>query len=138
QDSYLQMISNLDIAQETRDLWQKRILEIRLVLPGAFPAISNEECSSTTANAFYYTYLNVLTVCAGDFNSEDIIQTLAHEMAHALGVDRSQYLYAHNSTVGQSMRTLRQQVCQTKTFSCDDWKNFKDKFTTSLDELDGF
>jgi len=138
QDSYLQMIGELDISTEIREKWSKRILEIKLVLPGAFPAISNEECSSTTVNAFYYTYLNVLTICAGDFNSEDITQTLAHEMAHALGIDRSLYLFANSTALSKNIANLRQDMCETKKFSCDEWTAFKDKFASSLDELNGF
>jgi hypothetical protein len=138
QDSFLQMIAKLDIPQDIRDGWAKRVLEIKLVLPGAYQAISNEECSSTTVNAFYYTYLNVLTICAGDFNSEDILQTLAHEMAHALGIDRSQYLFAINSDFGKNLATLRHQVCQPKSFTCLQWDDFKSKFTSNLKSLDGF
>lgn len=138
QASYVRMIGKLDIPDETRNDWQRRISEIKLVLPGAFPAISNEECSSTTVNAFYYTYLNVLTICAGDFNSEDIIQTLAHEMGHALGIDRSQYLFAINSALGKDLSTFRQKVCQPKAFSCNDWTQFKSRFDGELSGLDGF
>ncbi|MGZ3722274.1 MAG: hypothetical protein ACXVA9_05055, partial [Bdellovibrionales bacterium] len=138
QDSYLQMIASLDVPEETRLTWAKRILEIKLVLPGAYSAISNEECSSTTANAFYYTYLNVLTICAGDFNSEDIIQTLAHEMGHALGIDRSLYLFAINSELGKNLANLRRDVCSPKAFSCKLWDDFKNKFGESLDGLNGF
>ncbi len=138
QDSYLRMIARLDIAPETRKEWAKRIMEVQLVLPGAFPAISNEECSSTTVNAYYYTYLNVLTICAGDFNSEDIIQTLAHEMGHALGVDRSQYLFESTSKFGKELSSLRTNVCSPKTFSCPAWTAYKDNFAESLKSLDGF
>lgn len=138
QDSYLHMIARLDIPEDTRTNWMTRVAEIKLVLPGAYAAISNEECSTTTSNAFYYTYLNVLTVCAGDFNSEDILQTLAHEMGHALGIDRSQYLYAINSEMGKSLTTLRGQICQPKTFNCDQWDAFKKKFPTALESLNNF
>jgi hypothetical protein len=138
QASYLRMIDNLDIPDDTRKTWSQKISDIRLVLPGAFPAISSEECSSTTVNAFYYTYLNVLTICAGDFNSEDILQTLGHEMGHALGIDRSQYLFAMKSPFGQKLSTMRHEVCQPKTFSCDHWSAFKQEFNQALTSLDGY
>ncbi len=138
QNSYLHMIARLDIPENTRTTWLERISEIKLVLPGAYQAISNEECSSTTVNAFYYTYLNILTICAGDFNSEDILQTLAHEMGHALGIDRSQYLFAIRSAFGQKLSSLRHDICQPKSFSCDGWNSFKTTFNESLTSLDGY
>ena len=138
QGSYIRMIGQLDIHDGVRADWQRRIAEVKLVMPGAIPAISNEECSSTTVNAFYYTYLNVLTICAGDFNSEDIIQTLAHEMGHALGIDRSQYLFAINSQFGKSISELRTHVCQPKTFDCAEWGNYKSRFGSDLKSLEGF
>lgn len=136
--SFLRMIPQLDIATETQNDWLKRINEIRLELPGATPAIANEECSKTTANAYYYTYLNVITVCAGDFNSEDILQTIAHEMAHALGLDRTRYLIQRGSTFGQNLARLRGQVCEPKSFSCSQWKEYKTSFAESIASLDGY
>ena len=136
--SYLHMLSKLDIPESVRADWNKRISEVRLVLPGAFPAISNDECSTTTINAYYYTYLNVLTICAGDFNSEDIIQTLAHEMGHALGIDRSQYLFQINSSFGRELAGLRAEVCEPKAFSCETWNEYKKQFSSSLGSLSGY
>ena len=136
--SFLKMIPQLDISAETVQDWSKRIREIRLELPGATPAIANDECSKTTANAYYYTYLNVITVCAGDFNSEDILQTIAHEMAHALGGDRTRYLYQSHSSFGQSLARLRAQVCEPKTFSCGEWNGYKKTFGEALTTLDGY
>lgn len=138
QKNFLHVISKLDIPENVRADWTKRILEVRLVLPGSFPAISDEECSTTTSNAYYYTYLNVLTVCAGDFNSEDIIQTLAHEMGHALGIDRTQYLYQTESKFGQELGSFRSQICRPKVFSCEKWEDYKKNFSTQLTSLEGF
>ncbi len=136
--SFLKLIPQLDIPAEIASDWMKRITEIQLALPGSFPAIANDECSRTTANAYYYTYLNVITVCAGDFNSEDILQTLAHEMAHALGGDRTRYLFQSRSEVGQKLAALRAQVCEPKTFSCPAWQQYKEQFEESLESLDGY
>jgi hypothetical protein len=138
QRSFVRMIGRLDIPEDVRADWTRRIEDVRLVLPGAFPAISNEECSTTTVNAFYYTYLNVVTICAGDFNSEDITQTLSHEMAHALGIDRAQYLFEIHSDFGRRLADLRKKVCEPKTFSCEDWGKMKAGFDGSLDSLDGY
>ncbi len=137
-ESYLKVILKLDIPEEVRRDWSNRISEVKLVLPGAFPAISNEECSTTTVNAYYYTYLNVLTVCAGDFNSEDIAQTLAHEMGHALGIDRSQYLFQSRSNFGKKLNSLRSKICEAKSFSCNDWSKYKEEFQSSLETLSNY
>jgi hypothetical protein len=136
--AYGKMITELDIPSEIAQKWSDRIDKIVLALPGSTPAISDEECSSTTANAYYYTFLNVITVCAGDFNSEDIIQTLAHEMGHALGVDRDAYLFEVNSDFGKKLAAMREKVCEPKSFSCADWEKYKSEFKTSLDSLDSF
>lgn len=138
QASFGRVIKRLNIGESVRKDWLERIASVRLVLPGAFPAIANEECGSTTANAFYFTYLNVVTVCAGDFNSEDIVQTLAHEMAHALGVDRSQYLFENRSNFGRALSSFRRRVCEPKTFTCDAWDTFRGGFDESLKSLVGF
>lgn len=135
---FLTMIPKLDIPNDVAADWSHRIREVQLALPGSSPAISDEECSATTANAYYYTYLNILTVCAGDFNSVDILQTLAHEMAHALGVDRSAYLFEVNSSFGKELATFRANVCKPTAFSCEDWADYKNRFTGSLSSLDGY
>ena len=136
--SFLRMINQLDISKDVSEDWSARISEVQLALPGSTPAISDDECSSTTANAYYYTYLNVLTVCAGDFNSEDILQTLAHEMAHALGIDRSSYLFEVNSNFGKDLATFRANVCKPEAFTCDQWSAYKASFESSLKSLDGY
>lgn len=149
QQSYLKVIDKLDIPKDTAKDWSTRISEVRLVMPGAFPEISDVECSATKINAFYYTNLNVITVCAGDFNSEDVMQTLSHEMAHALGIDRSQYLFETKSTFGRNLSKLRGNICEppqpnanhafnVPAFNCSDWQNYKTDFTSQLKSLDGF
>jgi hypothetical protein len=137
-NSYLKLIAKLDVSENIRSEWQKRIQEVKLVMPGSLPAISDEECSSTTINAYYYRYLNVLTVCAGDFNSEDIAQTLAHEMGHSLDIERDQYLFEIHSDFGKKLATLRENVCKPKKFNCTDWQAYKNSFNDSLKSLDHY
>jgi len=132
---FLSVIQRLDIPTEAQQQWISRISDIRLVVPGSIPQILDDECSSTTVNAFYYTHLNVLTVCAGDFNSEDILQTLAHEMSHAIDTEHSMYLFARNSEIGQALTRLRVDVCQDKKTNCENWQNLKDHFTQSIRSL---
>lgn len=137
-ESFVAMISRLDIPDEVRTDWLDRIRSVRLAMPGALPAISNEECSTVKANAYYHTYLDVVTVCAGDFNSEDIAQSLAHEMAHALGIDRAQYLFEIRSEFGRKLAEFRAVSCRAKGFSCELWTDYKEKFPASLRSLEGF
>lgn len=136
--SFLRMIDRLRISNELKNDWKDKIREIKLVIPGALPEISDNECSTTQANAYYYSHLNVLTVCAGDFNSEDILETLAHEMAHALDFDRASYLFQVNSDIGRSLTSLRNMVCEKKNFSCESWSQFKKNFDHNLSSLEDF
>ena len=136
--SFARVIDRLDVGEDIRADWQRRVNEIKLVLPGAFPAIANEECGATTNNAYYYPYLDVITVCAGDFNSEDIVQTLSHEMAHALGIDRTAYLFENHAGFGRDLSDLRRQLCEPKTFTCDQWTQFKGAFDAQLETLDTY
>jgi hypothetical protein len=135
---FISVIDRLQIPEEIRSQWSERIRTIQLAIPGSTPEISDTDCSSTQSNAYYYTRLNILTVCAGDFNSEDILETLAHEMAHALDFDRSAYLYEVRSKLGLSLTTLRHQVCTPKTFTCENWNQFKTNFEPNLKTLSGF
>ncbi len=132
QEAYNQVIDRLDIDRETRAQFHERIQSVKLVLPGSIPEIADYECSSTTANAYYYKYLNIITVCAGDFNSEDILQTLAHELGHSLDVSRFTYLFKMKSELAQKQSGLRRQVCQEKKIECDQWEDFKKKLPERL------
>jgi hypothetical protein len=90
-------------------------------------------------NAYYYSHLNLITVCAGDFNSEDIILTLAHEMSHALDVDRATYLFYRQSELGQKLAKLRGEVCSAKpAYSCEDWGQFKENLGSGKLALSSF
>ena len=132
------VIDRLKIDPEIKKQWKDKISKIELVIPGAVPEISDTECSTTQANAFYYNHLNLLTVCAGDFNSEDILETLAHEMSHSLDFERSSYLFQINSKVGKSITSLRHEVCAEQVFSCATWDNFKAHLDTNLSSLKQF
>ncbi|MBS1963262.1 MAG: hypothetical protein JST04_13690 [Bdellovibrionales bacterium] len=137
-ERFLSVIDALDIPEDVRAAWKERMSSVKLVIPGAIPAIADSECSTTQANAFYYSYLNVLTVCAGDFNSEDILQTVAHELAHSLDFDRALYLRQKRSAFGRSLTALRREVCMPESFSCANWESFKSRIEPELAELKDF
>lgn len=133
------MIESLDLPDETKASWKSRIASMRLALPGSLPEISDDECSTTTINAYYYRYLDVITVCAGDFNSEDILLTLAHEMAHSLDISRTLYLHKVQSALGLAQVDLRNRICKAEeNFSCDVWNDFKNNFDERLQNFNAF
>jgi hypothetical protein len=137
--TFLALFERLDISEEVRKNWRKKILTVELVLPGSFPEIADEECSATNVNAYYYKNLNLITVCAGDFNSEDIVLTLAHEMSHALGADRDLLTYLSSSSLGQKMVLLRDNVCENREqLNCQDWAAFKMSLDSNLSEIVAF
>jgi hypothetical protein len=137
--SFLTLFDQLDIPDKVRSAWKEKISSVEIVLPGSMPEISDEECSTTNVNAYYYSHMNLITVCAGDFNSEDIILTLAHEMSHSLDVERGLYLSFRNSELGKKMSQFRGQVCSSPAaYSCEDWSKFKDQFSLGALKLDRF
>ncbi len=139
QSSFIRLFDKLALPKKLREDWKKKIQSLQLALPGSLPEISDEECSTTTANAYYYKYLNILTVCAGDFNSEDIILTLAHEMSHALDLDRTLYLYLHESDLGIDLTRLRANLCSKEhQISCKDWSQFKANLPERILDLEDF
>lgn len=137
--SFIELFDHLDISDALRNSWRKKIESIDLVLPGSSPAIADEECSATNVNAYYYKYLNLITVCAGDFNSEDIVLTLAHEMSHALGVDRDLVTFLSSSALNRKMAKLRGDICESHgQLRCEDWEKFKTNLDQDLLEVSQF
>lgn len=137
--AFMDLFDRLDVSDTLRDSWRKKIESIELVLPGSSPAIADEECSATNVNAYYYKYLNLITICAGDFNSEDIVLTLAHEMSHALGVDRDLVTFLSSSALNRRMAKLRGEICESRgQVRCDDWKSFKANLSQALTEIAQF
>jgi hypothetical protein len=137
--SFSDFIDRLDASESLRMSWKKKINSIELVLPGALPAIADEECSTTNVNAFYYKNRNIITVCAGDFNSEDIVLTLAHEMSHALGIDRDFIQFMAQTDLNQKIYSLRQNLCgNAEQLNCESWGKFKSSMDDGLKELTNF
>lgn len=138
--NFVTVIDHIDVPNSVKTDWKSRIESVALVLPGSMPDITDQDCSSTTINAYYYSHLNVLTVCAGDFNSEDILLTLAHEMSHALDIDRSLELFFEHSQFSQHFSKISADLCQVPQteFSCEKWSEFKSSIDEYLPELAGF
>ncbi len=137
--AFLEVVSqSAALPSEVKINWTKRIRDSKLIVPGSDPEVDALACARTEQNAYYYTERNYLTVCAGDFNSEDVRHTLAHELAHSLDISRSITLFESQSALGQSLTDLRRASCSSSAFSCPRWREFKDGFEQSSRALYDF
>ena len=127
-----------NLPKEVKSDWDQRLSSIRLMIPGADPEVEMGNCFKNEANAYYFREENYITVCAGDFNSEEIEQTLAHEMSHALDLGRSRYIYQTTSPVGGALHDLKEMSCGKKSFSCEKWTAAKTHFPSYLKHLASF
>jgi hypothetical protein len=137
---YLALIQRLPMDDELKKSWSERIRTLSLALPGSIPEIHDQDCSSTTMNAFYYPNFHAITLCAGDFNSEDHLVTLAHEMSHALDLDSMRYQFFKNSRISRKLSALSGLQCThpRKALSCEDWRRFKDESDDDIEQLGTF
>jgi hypothetical protein len=131
-----------EVIQEAKSLpevvrrdWLQRIGSVDLVIPGADPEEDLENCSKNEANAYYLSEKNYITVCAGDFNTEEIEQTLAHEMGHALDLGRSRFIYVQASALGEALGELKERSCGKQPFSCEHWQETKAGYLKDLGHL---
>ncbi len=137
--AYREVIPTLPgLSDELKKEWLERINAIKLIIPGSDPEIDADACTKNENNAYFYTEKNELTVCAGDFNTEEIGQTLAHEIAHALDVDRTRFLFQENSVGGRAFHALKDMNCSRKPLDCESWQNQKTHFTENIRELEKF
>lgn len=127
-----------NLSEEIKTDWLARLDSVRLMVPGGDPEAEMYDCSRTEENAYYYTKKNYITVCAGDFNAEDMAQTLAHEMAHAFDIDRSIAIYEAKSELGSQIEALRRRSCGPIRYSCADWDQFKEALPERTEALENF
>ncbi len=127
-----------NLSEEIKTDWLQRLSSVRLMVPGGDPEAEMYDCSRTEENAYYYTKKNYITVCAGDFNAEDMAQTLSHEMAHAFDVDRSITIHEADSELGKQIEELRRRSCGPIRYSCADWDRFKEEMPRRIEALGGF
>jgi len=138
-DAFAQVISrHPSLPDDVKADWLERIRSSRLVVPGSDPEVDMLACSRTEENAYYYTNKNYLTVCAGDFNSEDVRHTLSHELAHSLDLSRSLTIFESHSSLGKNLSRLKDNSCSQTAFSCKNWRDFKDGFEASIKGLGDF
>lgn len=138
-DVYKFIIDKQDALDDAlRKDWKRRVDEIGLIIPGSDPEVDMGFCFKNESNAYYFREKNYITVCAGDFNSEEIEQTLAHEIAHALDIGRTRYIYQENSMVGSQLHDLKEMACDKKPFSCEQWAQTKTNFQGFLSHLTAF
>jgi tellurite resistance protein len=137
-ESFARVISDLNVDDEVKSIWLKKILAVKLKTPGFNPAVASRDCITVSRNAYYYPYLNTITVCAGYLNTGEQIQTLAHELAHAIDSSSRLIDYLKESDLQNSLRNLRASLCKKKDFTCEQWNDFNDTFEKNLKSLSGF
>lgn len=138
-EAFLHIIQNhAGLSPDIKRDWSERIQASRLIVPGSDPEVDMHACSRTEENAYYYTNRNYLTVCAGDFNSEDVRHTLSHELAHSLDFNRSLTIFEGLSPLGVRLSQLRKNNCAAEAFSCAEWRAFKDAFSEDVRALEKF
>jgi hypothetical protein len=137
-ESFANVINDLKVDDETKLIWLKKINSVQLKTPGFNPAVASRDCISVSRNAYYYPYLNTITVCAGYLNTGEQIQTLAHELAHAIDISSRLIDYLKESELQSSFRSLRTSLCKNKTFTCDEWNGFTGSFEKNLKKLEGY
>lgn len=138
-DAFIHVISNQpSLSKEIKEDWLERIRASSLIVPGSDPEVDMLACSRTEENAYYYTNKNYLTVCAGDFNSEDVRHTLSHELAHSLDFSRSLTIFESRSPLGVRLSQLRNASCSAENFSCERWADFRSTFEESTKALANF
>lgn len=134
--AYIEVIDGLKLTSPVKAAWKLKLQSIRLALPGEDPVTANQECISTTRNAYYYRYLNSVTVCAGYFTGGGQILTLAHELAHSLDFSSRMIDLQQSSTLMERLHSLKADVCSTKPdFDCGSWTEFKSAFDENLKSL---
>lgn len=133
--------SDPSLSDDLKKDWTERLQGLKLIIPGSDPTLAMGSCASTEINAYYFTNRNLLTVCAGDFNTEDSIQTLSHEIGHALDMERSLRLFEEKSDLAQRLTALTKASCSVTTppaFSCEAWDEFKDDYDDLLSDFGKF
>lgn len=137
-DTFKKVLNELDVPKEVKNDWLARLDSVGLQIPGADPEVETGNCYKDESNAYYFRDRNYITVCAGDFNSEEIEQTIAHEMSHALDIGRSRFIYKERSPVGNQLTDLKERSCGKKAFTCEQWNETKAKFNEHLKFLLAF
>lgn len=137
--AYVRVIKgNPKLTDDIKQDWVERIYSIKLIIPGSDPEIDMGNCSRSESNAYYFTEKNVITVCAGDFNTEEIEQTIAHEIGHSLDLSRTRLLFQERTSIGQKLLQLKNMSCKKAAFSCENWNDTKEKFISYLGASEEF
>lgn len=120
---------------ELKDAWKKRIAAIQLMLPGSDPELLDDHdrhCASTERNAVYWTLRDRLEICGGYIMNGDPSRTVAHELAHSLGVHRNEVAHLLASPLAERLSHLRDRTCAKDYISCADWAKWKMDFESDL------
>lgn len=127
-----------DIPDSQKSEFIDDLKTLKLQLPGTNVSrinSKNRDCAIDERNAFYSSAFHTVTVCAGQFNTANSLLTIAHEVGHALGIDRRLYNYRTRSLVGKQMGIFWDQSCKGELLKCSDWARFKKDFRKNSEAL---
>jgi hypothetical protein len=120
-DQFYAEISTLSTlsAEEKRRLIDQ-IQKTKLVIPGTQESDSffNNECARTEWNAKYDFFNNHLKICAGQFNTDVIERSIAHELAHAVGSARNKFIAMDSTPLAEDIIQLSKDFCVNNIKSC--------------------
>lgn len=128
-----------DLTPELKAEAIRNLKSVKLVIPGENVTNSNSSrwhtCGIDMNNAFYSGYWHELTICAGDFTSNEGLLTLAHEMGHSFSLGRRLRTYWKESDYGRSVAGLYERSCQDRRFSCEEWEKVKKRLPREGESL---
>lgn len=110
--------------------------KLQLKIPGESPTRANVSdghyCGLNERNAYYSVSRHEITVCAGNFMDKLALLTLAHEMGHAIGIQRRMLEYFFSTSYGEMLVSLWNRSQKGEHFTCSDWEKYKTDFIGSV------
>lgn len=118
-----------------KETWKNRVTSIELMLPGTDSELLDDRdrsCASTERNAVYWTLRDKLEICGGYILNGDPSRTVAHELAHSLGVHRNEVDHLFASPLAKRLAALRDRTCAGDAIPCSEWEQWKKTFEKDL------
>lgn len=130
--AYIRFIDEkLSLPNETKTEWIKRLRAVKFVAPGTVPARSDREtgCAAGLRNAYYHGDDHSITICSGYFSRWDLLQSLPHELTHALKLSPSLGDPVEPDPLTRSFSSLMSRTCSEKKLTCEEWGEWKKSFS---------
>ena len=115
-----------------KETWKNRMTSIELMLPGTDSELLDDRdrsCASTERNAVYWTLRDKLEICGGYILNGDPSRTVAHELAHSLGVHRNEVDHLFASPLAKRLsHAPRPHLRRSDAIPCSEWEQWKKDF----------